>query len=80
MRGRNTFERAPVRLNVGTESQAGQDRRQQAPIHAPISNNDPNRGQIAQFGNPIPNQGLREPPRRKGKLETTGTFVSLPLH
>lgn len=71
MRGRNGFDRAPVRLNVGAEKDGGQDRRQQAPIQPHSSNLDGNRGQIAGFG-PNPNQGMREPireqPRRKGAL------------
>jgi hypothetical protein len=61
MRGRNSFERAPVRLNVGSEKEAGQDRRPQL-SHAPgINGNDVNRAQMANFG-----PGLREQPRRKG--------------
>ena len=61
MRGRNSFERAPVRLNVGSEKEAGQERRPQL-SHAPgINGNDVNRAQMANFG-----PGLREQPRRKG--------------
>lgn len=61
MRGRNSFDRAPVRLNVGSEKETGQDRRPQL-SHAPgINGNDVNRAQMANFG-----PGLREQPRRKG--------------
>jgi hypothetical protein len=77
MRGRNTFERAPVRLQEG-DKEGGQDRRQQAPIHSLInSNGDGNRGQIANYGS---NQGqreqLREAPRRKGKQIRLSSVIS----
>ena len=59
MRGKNDFDRAPVRLNVGGEKDRGQDRRQH-PIPGISSN-----GQILNYGG---NPGLREAPRRKGLL------------
>lgn len=64
MRGRNSFDRAPVRLTVGAEKDAGQDRRQ-PPGHAlGINSTEMNRGQMANF-----NAGQREQPRRKGLIK-----------
>ena len=63
MRGRNAFERAPVRLNVGADKEVGQDRRQGSVHPSGINGNDVNRAQMASFGH---NGGLREQPRRKG--------------
>ena len=64
MRGRNTFERAPVRLNVGAEKDGGQDRRQQ-PSYPANSTPDRSRMPVANYG---PSPVLREPPRRKGNM------------
>ena len=64
MRGRNTFERAPVRLNIGAEKDGGQDRRQQPSY--PVNNvADRSRMPVANYG---PSPVLREPPRRKGYM------------
>ena len=64
MRGRNAFERAPVRLNVGADKEVVQDRRQGSGHPSGINGNDVNRAQMASFGGH--NGGLREQPRRKG--------------
>lgn len=76
MRGRNTFERAPVRLNIGAEKDGGQDRRQQ-PSYPIQSNGDRSRGQVANFGS-IP--GQREPPRRKGYMKAKEFNMSTKIH
>jgi hypothetical protein len=71
MRGRNAFERAPVRLNVGADKEVGQDRRQGSGHPSGVNGNDVNRAQMANFGH---NGGIREQPRRKGDQITAICF------
>jgi hypothetical protein len=71
MRGRNAFERAPVRLNVGAEKEVEQERRQGSGHPTGINGNDVNRAQMANFGH---NGGIREQPRRKGDQITVTCF------